>query len=77
MTDINVDCDWLVTECTDCCHPKRSYGWRKLWHLKCTEYAVPGFKCNYRESIWDVLKEENAKEKANIHLYSESFKYEQ
>jgi len=57
----NIDCEYMCAESHSCCHPNRSKGWRKLWHLRCLEETITDVKCELKRSLWDMLKEDYPK----------------
>lgn len=59
----NVDCEYMCNESHDCCHPDRSKGWRKLWHLSCVEEVIKDITCDLKKNLWDMLEVDDAKYK--------------
>ncbi len=59
----NVDCEWLVNESHDCHHKELTSEWRKRfgWWPRCVEYSMGHVDCKYRETLWDMLKEDKPK----------------
>jgi len=61
----NVDCEWLVNESHNCCHPERCKGLiAKLWTITCIEYKIDDVDCRRKESLWDMLKKQNPQNNA-------------
>jgi hypothetical protein len=56
----NIDCDYMVFESYECCHPKIAKGWRRgIFRPKCIEVKDQYAECKYRDSHWDREKKKN------------------
>ena len=63
MINKNVDCEHMIHESRSCGHKDRNSGW-SWWYPRCVEYKIDNITCNFKESLWDMLKKQNPQNNA-------------